>query len=197
MELSGEESPSSISNLSSAETGGSTSFFTDSMTGAKISGVIRAFASLCCKSLKLVVSARGTSIPALISMRTALSMALATHGVSVLRTALARIIVEAEATVAADPKYIPLGAPVLLSLDRAEPNGIWIAQDTGGAIKGANRVDTFWGAGDEARTLAGGMSARGVARRPDVMITSSAARARDTRLFIVPTATLQIPAASS
>lgn len=71
--------------------------------------------------------------------------------------------VTAEATVAADPKYIPLGAPVLLSLDRAEPNGIWIAQDTGGAIKGANRFDSFWGAGDRARGIAGGMSARGSA----------------------------------
>lgn len=69
--------------------------------------------------------------------------------------------VTAEATVAADPRYVPLGAPVLLSLDRAEPNGVWIAQDTGGAIKGANRFDTFWGAGERARTIAGGMSARG------------------------------------
>ena len=32
----------------------------------------------------------------------------------------------------------------------AEANGLWIAQDTGGAIKGANRFDTFWGAGAEA-----------------------------------------------
>ncbi len=67
------------------------------------------------------------------------------------------------ATVAADPMFVPLGAPVFLSLDRAEPNGLWVAQDTGGAIKGANRFDTFWGAGAEARTLAGGMSARGTA----------------------------------
>ena len=71
--------------------------------------------------------------------------------------------VTAEATVAVDPKYVPLGAPVLLSLDRAEPNGIWIAQDTGGAIKGANRFDSFWGAGSRARAIAGGMSARGSA----------------------------------
>ncbi|WP_097090817.1 murein transglycosylase A [Novosphingobium sp. Chol11] len=71
--------------------------------------------------------------------------------------------VTAEATVAADPRYVPLGAPVLLSLDRAEPNGIWIAQDTGGAIKGANRFDSFWGAGTRAREIAGGMSARGSA----------------------------------
>jgi membrane-bound lytic murein transglycosylase A len=65
------------------------------------------------------------------------------------------------ASVAADPAYIPLGAPVWLALDRAEPNGLWIAQDTGGAIRGANRVDTFWGAGAEARAIAGGMNARG------------------------------------
>tara|TARA_R110000782_G_scaffold117364_3_gene207662 strand:- start:87721 stop:88959 length:1239 start_codon:yes stop_codon:yes gene_type:complete len=71
--------------------------------------------------------------------------------------------VTAEASVAADPLYIPLGAPVFLSLDRAEPEGLWIAQDTGGAIKGANRVDTFWGAGERARSIAGGMSARGSA----------------------------------
>lgn len=64
---------------------------------------------------------------------------------------------------AVDPRFIPLGAPVLLSMDRAEPNGVWIAQDTGGAIKGANRIDTFWGAGDQARAIAGGMKARGTA----------------------------------
>jgi membrane-bound lytic murein transglycosylase A len=71
--------------------------------------------------------------------------------------------VTARASVAADPKYVPLGAPVFLSMDRAEPSGLWVAQDTGGAIKGANRIDTFWGAGAEARAIAGGMSARGVA----------------------------------
>jgi membrane-bound lytic murein transglycosylase A len=67
------------------------------------------------------------------------------------------------ASVAADPKFIPLGAPVFLAMDRTEPNGLWIAQDTGGAIKGPNRVDTFWGEGPEARTLAGTMAARGSA----------------------------------
>ena len=73
------------------------------------------------------------------------------------------VAVTPEATVAADSRYVPLGAPLLLSLDRAEPNGIWIAQDTGGAIKGANRFDSFWGAGSNARSTAGGMSARGSA----------------------------------
>lgn len=71
--------------------------------------------------------------------------------------------VRAQASVAADPLYVPLGAPVFLALDRAEANGLWIAQDTGGAIKGANRFDTFWGAGEDARAIAGGMSARGQA----------------------------------
>lgn len=69
--------------------------------------------------------------------------------------------VRREASVAADPAFVPLGAPVWLELDRREANGLWIAQDTGGAIKGANRFDTFWGAGEDARMIAGGMSGRG------------------------------------
>jgi membrane-bound lytic murein transglycosylase A len=69
--------------------------------------------------------------------------------------------VTARATVATDPKYVPLGAPVLLQLDRAEASGLWVAQDTGGAIKGSNRFDTFWGAGPEAARVAGGMQGRG------------------------------------
>ena len=71
--------------------------------------------------------------------------------------------VTGKASVATDPMFVPLGAPVLLSMDRADANGMWIAQDTGGAIKGSNRFDTFWGAGDDARLTAGGMSARGTA----------------------------------
>jgi membrane-bound lytic murein transglycosylase A len=71
------------------------------------------------------------------------------------------IPVTPRATVAADPNFIPLGAPVFLALDRPEASGLWVAQDTGGAIKGSNRVDTFWGAGEDARRIAGGMSAKG------------------------------------
>ena len=66
-------------------------------------------------------------------------------------------------TVAADPLFVPLGAPVFLDLDRDEADGLWVAQDTGGAIKGANRFDAFWGAGAEAERIAGGMSASGSA----------------------------------
>lgn len=73
------------------------------------------------------------------------------------------VAVTPNATVAADPAFVPLGAPVWLDLDRAEADGLWVAQDTGGAIKGANRFDTFWGAGDDARRIAGGMSGRGTA----------------------------------
>lgn len=71
--------------------------------------------------------------------------------------------VTGEVSVAADPAFVPLGAPLWLSLDRAEPNGLWVAQDTGGAIKGANRFDSFWGGGARARAIAGGMAARGSA----------------------------------
>ena len=71
--------------------------------------------------------------------------------------------VTASASVAADIKYVPLGAPVFLSMDRTDATGLWVAQDTGGAIKGTNRFDTFWGAGPQAAATAGGMSARGTA----------------------------------
>ncbi|WP_370655237.1 murein transglycosylase A [Sphingomonas aurea] len=71
--------------------------------------------------------------------------------------------VTGQVSAAADPKFVPLGTPVFLSADRADATGLWVAQDTGGAIKGANRFDTFWGAGPLAETVAGGMSARGSA----------------------------------
>ena len=70
--------------------------------------------------------------------------------------------VTARASVAADPRFVPLGTPVLLAgMDDGLADGLWVAQDTGGAIRGANRFDTFWGAGRQAATIAGGMSARG------------------------------------
>ncbi len=71
--------------------------------------------------------------------------------------------VSAGNTVAVDPDFVPYGAPVVLDLDRDEADGLWVAQDTGGAITGPNRFDTFWGAGQRARDTAGGMSGRGTA----------------------------------
>jgi membrane-bound lytic murein transglycosylase A len=69
--------------------------------------------------------------------------------------------VRAHSSAAVDPAFVPLGAPIVLTLDNPAANGLWIAQDTGGAIKGPNRFDTFWGAGPEARATAGGLAARG------------------------------------
>ena len=71
-------------------------------------------------------------------------------------------------SLAADQLYVPLGAPVFLTMNPAlagatQANGLWVAQDTGGAIKGTNRFDSFWGAGADARTVAGGMVGHGQA----------------------------------
>ena len=71
--------------------------------------------------------------------------------------------VYARDSVAVDPKFVPYGAPVWLDMEADVADGLWIAQDTGGAIKGANRFDTFWGNGTDAREIAGGMSSRGKA----------------------------------
>ncbi|MES2137923.1 MAG: murein transglycosylase A [Pseudomonadota bacterium] len=74
------------------------------------------------------------------------------------------VAVTPRGSVAADPNYVTLGAPIYLhKADRHEVDGLWVAQDTGGAIKGPNRFDTFWGAGPEAVAIAGGMSATGEA----------------------------------
>lgn len=65
-------------------------------------------------------------------------------------------------TVAADPAFVPLGAPVLLqNMDNPRADGLWVAQDTGGAIRGPNRFDTFWGAGPDAAAIAGSMQSHG------------------------------------
>lgn len=85
------------------------------------------------------------------------------------------IAVTPKGSVAADPKYVPLGAPVHLVLDRADASGLWVAQDTGGAIKGPNRFDTFWGAGEAAVAVAGGLAVSGSALL--LIPKSSAARA--------------------
>jgi len=60
-------------------------------------------------------------------------------------------------SIAVDKKYIPLGSMLYLNADLKEKNfsSIVVAQDTGGAIKGAIRADIFLGYGKEARKLAG------------------------------------------
>jgi len=59
-------------------------------------------------------------------------------------------------TLAVDPEYTPLGAPVWV--EKGGPSRfrrLMVAQDTGSAIKGAQRGDIFYGTGDEAGKLAG------------------------------------------
>ncbi|MFV2034617.1 MAG: murein transglycosylase A [Halocynthiibacter sp.] len=59
-------------------------------------------------------------------------------------------------SVAVDPAFVPLGAPVWLEKGGADAmNRLMIAQDTGSAIKGAQRADIFYGTGDEAGRAAG------------------------------------------
>ena len=59
-------------------------------------------------------------------------------------------------SVAIDPDYTPLGAPVWIEKDGGDPiRSLMVAQDTGGAIKGPQRVDVFYGTGDAAGDAAG------------------------------------------
>ena len=71
-----------------------------------------------------------------------------------------------ERSIAVDPRIIALGAPVYLAT--TWPNGdrplnrLMLAQDTGGAIRGAVRADFYWGSGAEAGNLAGRMKQHGL-----------------------------------
>ena len=71
----------------------------------------------------------------------------------------------AERSIAIDPRVVPLGSPVYLATtfpnSRQPLNRLVLAQDTGGAINGAVRADFFWGFGDAAGKLAGGMKQSG------------------------------------
>lgn len=59
-------------------------------------------------------------------------------------------------SVAIDPDFTPLGAPVWVEKDGvARLRRLMVAQDTGGAIKGPQRADIFYGTGDQAGDDAG------------------------------------------
>ncbi|MBL9051835.1 MAG: MltA domain-containing protein [Tabrizicola sp.] len=59
-------------------------------------------------------------------------------------------------SVAIDPRFTPLGAPVWIEKDGKRPiRSLMIAQDTGGAIKGMQRADIFYGTGTDAGDAAG------------------------------------------
>ena len=68
-------------------------------------------------------------------------------------------------TVAVDPRAIPLGTPVFLATTQPLSDDplrrLVMAQDTGGAIRGAIRADFFWGFGAEAGEQAGRMRQQG------------------------------------
>ncbi len=59
-------------------------------------------------------------------------------------------------SIAVDPEIVPLGAPVWVEKEGASPiRRLTVAQDTGSAIKGAQRADIFYGSGDKAGEMAG------------------------------------------
>ena len=67
-------------------------------------------------------------------------------------------------SIAVDRRFLPLGAPVFVKVkseDDAHPaiEGLFVAQDEGGAIKGPLRADLFIGAGAEAGEVAGRLRA--------------------------------------
>ena len=68
-------------------------------------------------------------------------------------------------SIAVDPAFVPLGAPVWLVTtwpNTTRPlERLMLAQDTGGAIRGPQRADFFWGFGDEAGREAGRMRQSG------------------------------------
>ena len=59
-------------------------------------------------------------------------------------------------SVAIDPSFTPLGVPVWIEKTGDNPiRSLMVAQDTGGAIKGAQRADIFYGTGAAAGDAAG------------------------------------------
>jgi membrane-bound lytic murein transglycosylase A len=69
-------------------------------------------------------------------------------------------------SLAIDRSRMPYGFPVYLDVTYNDAAGtkirrLMMAQDTGGAIRGAVRGDYFWGSGADAEKMAGPMKARG------------------------------------
>jgi membrane-bound lytic murein transglycosylase A len=68
-------------------------------------------------------------------------------------------------SIAIDPKFVPLGAPMFLSTTQPSSEvplqRLVVAQDTGGAIRGPVRADFFFGFGAEAGRQAGMMKQDG------------------------------------
>ncbi len=71
----------------------------------------------------------------------------------------------AERAIAVDPDFVPLGSLVYMASTypgSSQPlRRVVFAQDTGAAIKGAARMDFYWGSGEQAGALAGRMKQPG------------------------------------
>ncbi|MFT7003997.1 MAG: membrane-bound lytic murein transglycosylase A [Sulfurimonas sp.] len=67
------------------------------------------------------------------------------------------VILTPKRSVAVDRKYIPLGSMLFLdaTINKKDVSRIVMAEDTGGAIKGALRADMFFGSSEWARESAG------------------------------------------
>lgn len=76
------------------------------------------------------------------------------------------VALTAERSLAIDRSKIPYGVPVWVDIappleGEAALQRLMMAQDTGGAIRGAVRGDVFWGHGERAAHLAGHMKSKG------------------------------------
>ena len=76
------------------------------------------------------------------------------------------VTLEPGRSLAIDYARLPYGAPVWIATAPPVPGEpslerLMVAQDTGGAIRGAVRGDVFWGYGERAENLAGRMKASG------------------------------------
>ncbi|HJU15562.1 MAG TPA: MltA domain-containing protein [Stellaceae bacterium] len=76
------------------------------------------------------------------------------------------IALTAERSLAVDRHFIPLGVPIWLDAQqrfgtKARLRRLFVAQDTGGAIRGPVRGDLFWGTGAAAGVSAGATNAYG------------------------------------
>lgn len=66
-----------------------------------------------------------------------------------------------ERSLAIDHSLLPYGIPVWLATEQPAMQKLMMAQDTGGAIRGAVRGDVFWGYGERAEEMAGMMKSPG------------------------------------
>lgn len=76
------------------------------------------------------------------------------------------LVLTPERSLAIDRSRLPYGAPLWVDIKppvegEAPLRRLMVAQDTGGAIRGAVRGDVFWGYGERAEYLAGHMKSQG------------------------------------